>query len=160
LAPHTVRFAFDQIWWEFGELRASEFFPLCLPFWYGNLDIRAFALWKNIDQIDALDPSTLWRSMVSHYSALVLSTASDKLSAFAGIASAFAHRFNIPLNSYLAGLWRNNLKLGLLWCAGKPGHRANFYLALSWSWASFNGKVYCDRWRSALVPSGWYVIKV
>ena len=96
----------------------------------------------------------IWGRVCEDYSRSKLTYTSDKLIAFAGIAGEFLSY--LPDDTYLAGLWKGDLVVGLLWRAmalnGWPtqpnGSREIFadpyitaakpekYRAPSWSWLS------------------------
>jgi len=75
----------------------------------------------------------------SQYSRSRLTKRSDKLVALSGLARAFAARK--PSRRYMAGLWENDLHMGLRWYRPKEGKKAEIYQAPSWSWASQDGQV-------------------
>jgi hypothetical protein len=82
----------------------------------------------------------LWRaSIVPAYAKLSLTKESDRLVALSAIATEIQLRTK---DVYLAGLWKRDLLLGLLWrsSSGKvvpePGRLQTKYRAPSWSWAS------------------------
>jgi hypothetical protein len=98
-----------------------------------------------------------WKYYVlEEYTKLSITFGADKLPALSGIASKVANRTG---DVYLAGLWKNDLCLGLLWSAEearsnpprqefgwqrdftKPAQVAAEYRAPSWSWASIEGAV-------------------
>ncbi|KAF6786810.1 heterokaryon incompatibility protein, partial [Colletotrichum musicola] len=65
--------------------------------------------------------------------------ATDRLPALSGLASAAALRCN---DTYIAGLWKEDLQLGLLWSVdGDPTAPPSEYLAPSFSFASVNRPV-------------------
>lgn len=84
-----------------------------------------------------------WRHLtVPAYTKKMLSKPKDRLPAAAGIASLIASRYD---QEYLAGIWRADLKCGLMWSvppskeviSPAPGD----YIAPSFSWASVNKEV-------------------
>lgn len=82
----------------------------------------------------------LWRlSIVPTYAKLSLTKESDRLVALSAIATEIQL---ITKDVYLAGLWKRDLLLGLLWRSSsgkrypKPGRLPAKYQAPSWSWAS------------------------
>lgn len=83
-----------------------------------------------------------WRHLtVPAYSARTLSKPKDRLPAAAGIASLIARRYR---QEYLAGIWRRDLKCGLLWSVPPSQQLApapEDYIAPSFSWASVNRAV-------------------
>lgn len=82
-----------------------------------------------------------WYSLVGEYSQRRLTYTSDKLPALAGIARTFASATGYQ---YLAGLWKEDFLLGLLWyrrkrlLSGWPDEPVSDKLP-SWSWARFMG---------------------
>jgi hypothetical protein len=82
-----------------------------------------------------------WHHIIAQYSRRQLTFPSDKLPAISGIASEFRTATN---SKYLAGLWRDNLPMDLLWSSvfdSVPLSRARClsdYRAPSYSWASLD----------------------
>ncbi|KAK3403414.1 heterokaryon incompatibility protein-domain-containing protein [Sordaria brevicollis] len=82
-----------------------------------------------------------WYTLVGEYSQRKLTYTSDKLPALAGLARTFASATGYQ---YLAGLWKEDLLLGLLWyrrkrlLSGWPDEPVSDKLP-SWSWARFMG---------------------
>lgn len=79
-----------------------------------------------------------YQNIVERFSTRKLTKASDKLPAISGVAGAFRVRLK---DEYLAGLWRNDFKHGLLWSRATGSWNWNYsspsaYCAPSWSWAS------------------------
>lgn len=92
-----------------------------------------------------------YREFVSAYSKCHLTKPEDKLPALAGIAAAV---HSIVQDTYLAGHWRRDLELSLLWYTPKTNRpdkesqvpsRPVKYRAPSWAWASVDGEV---RWHT------------
>lgn len=86
-------------------------------------------------------PENYWRFLVRAYSSRRLSYSKDKLPAIAGMADQY---FELTSQEYLAGLWRENLPVDLVWSswgweeADKP---PRVLIGPSWSWASIDGGV-------------------
>ncbi len=76
---------------------------------------------------------------VTHFSTRQLSKPNDKLPVLAGLVSQLA---TLCTATYVAGLWKEDLHVGLSWLAVRSGSltRRNDR-APSWSWASVDGKV-------------------
>lgn len=92
-----------------------------------------------IDRDFSYRGSRRWTETLSLYSSKVLSRESDKLPAFSGLARLFKEKLD---DTYVAGLWRNNIVEGLCWQSFGPPHtRPKMYRAPSWSWASIDGLV-------------------
>ena len=78
-----------------------------------------------------------WQRLVEWYSSCHVTKEEDKLIAISGIA----RRFHSALGSeYLAGLWRDNLPIELIWRVSRVEsdkvQEPSRYRAPSWSWAS------------------------
>ncbi|KAI1022001.1 hypothetical protein LB504_007548 [Fusarium proliferatum] len=85
----------------------------------------------------------MWNDLVTSYSRRHLTFVTDKLPALSGVASR-VHK--ITKSRYLAGMWEDNLGVGLCWARASRGYRdlstlAIEYVAPSWSWASIHGAV-------------------
>jgi hypothetical protein len=92
-----------------------------------------------------------WRTnIINTYANLHITKEEDRLPALSAIANEVHLKIQ---DTYLAGLWKRNLLLGLLWLSSscpdwpipgydlysyypEPGHLPNKYRAPSWSWAS------------------------
>ncbi|KAF4982268.1 hypothetical protein FZEAL_2054 [Fusarium zealandicum] len=86
-----------------------------------------------------------WHKVVENYSKRRLSKPRDKLPAVSAIAATVQKRTG---SEYVAGLWKNNIDLDLLWRAARPsGQLKSEYKAPTFSWASMDGEVdyYCFR---------------
>ena len=100
-------------------------------------------------------PYDRWHHLVGDYSSRKMTYASDRLPAMSGAASLFQQSTQ---TEYLAGLWRGNLELDLLWARqdsaplSKPLRTR--YRAPSWSWASIDSQInylYVDNVHSLIV---------
>ncbi|KAK3377496.1 heterokaryon incompatibility protein-domain-containing protein [Podospora didyma] len=83
-----------------------------------------------------------WYRLVEEYSRRKLTFGSDKLPAIAGIAKEFARTTG---RGYIAGLWREDVRIGILW-RREGDLRENDCTGISqklpsWSWARFDGEV-------------------
>lgn len=104
-----------------------------------------------------------WQQVIlPSYGIRDLSKASDKLPAISGVTKAFRAKLN---NGYLAGLWRKDLMLGLLWfnvsvfrtplCRQNTapqagaGHRISSF-RFSWAWTNWTllqAFTWASNWR-------------
>ncbi|MCJ1470535.1 hypothetical protein MMC07_009181 [Pseudocyphellaria aurata] len=86
-----------------------------------------------------------WYKMVEDFTKRHLTRESDKFPALSGLVSVFAR---LTKDRYVAGLWENDLLVGLLWHAsyreGPRLQRPPAYRAPSWSWASLDGGISFD----------------
>ncbi|RDW95005.1 hypothetical protein BP5796_00768 [Coleophoma crateriformis] len=135
LAPRTLYFAYDRLYWQCSMQKSSEDAPLELH--TDRMRYYEDPGPENEDDETEFHGPRGWAALVHKYSRCKLTfPAKDKLVAISGIARSFG-----PAEDYLAGLWRKDLVLQLAWRAfgGKP--RPTEYQAPSWSWASTNNEV-------------------
>jgi hypothetical protein len=129
LAPRTLYFGRDRIFWQCSTQKASEDSPAELRV----NRMRYYADAASEDEYKDFHGPSGWANIVHEYSRCELTfPAKDKLVAVSGIAKNYGTGEN-----YLAGLWRENLIPQLTWRAFR-GNRAQEYQAPSWSWASVN----------------------
>ena len=78
-----------------------------------------------------------WYRLIGIYTRLALTNSTDKLAAVAGIAQQVQLRTG---DTYLAGLWKSNIRRGLEWWSNPPSIlvRPSIPQAPSWSWAALN----------------------
>ncbi|KAK7409072.1 hypothetical protein QQX98_008776, partial [Neonectria punicea] len=79
-----------------------------------------------------------WYQMVTNYSNRHLTYQSDKWNALAGLTSMFARQTGYQ---YLAGLWAEDLAIGLMWEATSRGVTREPGSIPSWSWLSMKGAI-------------------
>jgi hypothetical protein len=85
-----------------------------------------------------------WFYIIESYAQRNLTVSNDKLIAISGIARLFASRFGA---SYVAGLWKTDLELQLVWYRwGESYEQPEGYRAPSWSWASGDGEAGIPIW--------------
>ncbi|KAF2736028.1 HET-domain-containing protein [Polyplosphaeria fusca] len=106
-----------------------------------------------------------YEDIVGAYSEKQLSYSSDKLPALSALARTFQEKLD---DDYLAGLWRRDLRSGILWSRSRfydledllpapPALPAPPYRAPSWSWASIDSQVFfpcndrCFRYEAAIL---------
>ncbi|KAK4898940.1 hypothetical protein LTR27_003671 [Elasticomyces elasticus] len=107
-----------------------------------------------IRKIFTESPFYRWKEVVQMYMRCKLTYGQDKLPALSGIARRFSQLVD---DDYLAGLWRSDIRYGLLWVvdAQRPGvgwerkssHVAK-YSAPSWSWASSDYEIRHDPYQN------------
>ncbi|KAH7154483.1 heterokaryon incompatibility protein-domain-containing protein [Fusarium sp. MPI-SDFR-AT-0072] len=162
LSRGTVYFAHDMLYWECGELYASELYPeggpWDLQYRYKRFDI-ADRLPSGVQSVEdyrfkhvytelltrelnaektVTDEEMflyVWASVVAQYSVGKLSKETDKLIAIDGVAEQLTSI--VPREKYLKGLWRQeSLPLSLLWRTETEEKPPSTRVAPSWSWAS------------------------
>jgi len=136
LSTRVIHFAEEEIIWECKSDICSEVGPLA------ESHKRSISMLNR--QLES-DPIREWHELIEGYSARHLTFARDKLPAVSG-AAAEIHK--ITRSCYLAGLWRESLKVDLFWELRIMKYprtalqtRPSEYVSPSWSWASINGAV-------------------
>jgi hypothetical protein len=162
LSPRVLHFAVDQLYWECSALEASEAFPQGFPDGAREQfkSLLPFSgLPPRMEQRDmepslrAQGPYGIWDQVMETYAAGKLTRSTDRLVALSGIARKLQQRL-LQNDTYLAGLWKNDLPLGLLWDVRDPQLLApGPYIAPTWSWASRTTTVPCSEHK--LEPKTW-----
>ncbi|KAG8170114.1 hypothetical protein KVR01_000859 [Diaporthe batatas] len=163
LSARTVYFAEDQLFWECGELCASEIYPLGGPFDPGlreksfehpsrlpdGIEVSdsgrikdQYALLKSWGAaIDGPGFLEVWGTIVENYSKGRLTFPRDRLVAISGVAKQLSD--HTTERNYFLGLWRPHLPLLLLWEDLGPEDASEDHQPLvsprlgpSWSWSS------------------------
>lgn len=164
LSVRTVYFAEDQLYWECGELCASEIYPLGGPFDPGLREKSydhpdrlpegiqrsesgrikdQYTLLKSWGGVCIETPGflQLWGTIVENYSKGSLTFPRDRLVAISGVATQLSD--HTTDQDYFLGLWRSHLPLLLLWedmgirnTSKDDSLLASSPLGPSWSWAS------------------------
>ncbi|KAK5693765.1 hypothetical protein LTR17_025046 [Elasticomyces elasticus] len=144
LAPRTVHFSRDQIWWECRETWACESYPEGMPD-HSQSIVQSFSidLWATFDEQDIATSNASWLTFVSKYTKTKLTRDKDRLIALAGVAEVAAAEMGLAGQDYVAGFWKHDLAVDLLWhVADTQGFRVrDCFVAPSWSWASINGSI-------------------
>jgi hypothetical protein len=143
LSPRVLRFAEQQIYWRCTESQLNEESPDCDD--YDNFDKRwssrqsyeeTFRLANGAD-LNKLSKSgclTLWYALVNDFTGRKISVYTDRLLAISAIAKRVATKIE---QSYMAGVWAQDIHRGLLWSSDGPEtYRPSDYIAPSWSWAA------------------------
>ena len=172
LAPRTIHFGKNQVFWLCSSLRASESLP---QGGYGT-DPLDLELLRDITPIEAsvaapIEGSVstsskpvmpvvalgLWFNIVSAYSSCDLTVPGDKQIALSGITKLFQ---SITGDECLDGLWRSRFCECLCWRVGRDnegnpvGRKPQQRRAPSWSWASMDGQI--DYETNEIRFSRWY----
>jgi len=132
LAPRTLHFGRDRLFWQCATQKASEDSP-------AELRVNRMRYYEDVPPEDEDNGKEFhgppgWANIVHQYSRCELTfPAKDKLVAISGVAKNYGTSEN-----YLAGLWKENLIAQLTWRAFGGNERPQEYQAPSWSWASVN----------------------
>ncbi len=142
LAPRTIHFAKDQVWWECCQVRACEKMPQGVVEERVPIGRDVTGSFAELCIGQSASAGVCWVNLIQAYTSCALSHPSDKLIAISGLAQVVGRVSGRQDNDYLAGLWRDDLPLQLLWRMKSGGKRLAQYRAPSWSWASVEGEVY------------------
>ncbi|KAI0890145.1 heterokaryon incompatibility protein-domain-containing protein, partial [Annulohypoxylon maeteangense] len=148
LSRRVIYYDKDQILWECRELRKSE--DCVSAEAYEIHHVQGTEPWRGFR--NSYEPENGraggkfvwdWYEMVEDYTGRALTKGNDKLPAISGIASQMEIRTG---ESYVAGLWKSHLHIGILWQRSlenwlvlPPGQDG--YRAPSWSWSALDGKI-------------------
>lgn len=116
LSPRILHFTEEQMFWECASLYACETFPHGMPIVYDNTTSQHYRVSLDRTLAHQGDKSlvySIWNRICDDYSQAKLTYTSDRTIAFAGIVEEFRSR--LPHDTYLAGLWKDDLVSGLLW---------------------------------------------
>jgi hypothetical protein len=147
LSTRVLHYAKDEIFWEClscsrrestTRQQTSKMDPSSIMNSEGGDFKRALTLVKEMSGNPKSNAMTTWYRLVTQYSRRALTNPKDQLPAIAGIAAAIQ---KLSQYTYLAGLWKEDLR-GLLWSREfKKPVRSSPYLAPSWSWAASSSPI-------------------
>ncbi|RBR22121.1 uncharacterized protein FIESC28_04626 [Fusarium coffeatum] len=145
LSSATIHVARDQLWWTSASNMKSQGYA-------ANETCEGYDFEVDRNHIHTMAPGSLyaianesteatpqiWHNLLQEYMSRDLTFESDRLVAFAGIATLYQRFAHIPPGSYLAGIWRQVLLQDLLWTIanGRKASPPQLYRSPSWSWAS------------------------
>ncbi|CZS98638.1 uncharacterized protein RAG0_07280 [Rhynchosporium agropyri] len=135
LATRYVQFRSQELVWECKTSLWCECGTLSRPS-QQRVPASKQALYKSLQSQDRQTIYSIWSRIVNNYACKVLTDGNDILPALSGLAKRFQAAGS---GEYLAGLWREDLPLSLLWEARGP--RPKPYRAPSWSWASIDTSI-------------------
>jgi hypothetical protein len=168
LASRTLAFTSQQMVWECSSLWSVE--SKCSRPAMGNVnlftDLNKIAMlrsnFSSSQRRSQLDGDlkrksyNLWYQIVTLYSQRNLSVLEDKLPAIAGLAKRVEL---VLLNSYYAGLWRNDLLIGLLWYSlSVKAEPSPLYLGPSWSWVGISSTLV--KWKGENIENHEELAKI
>lgn len=144
LAPRIVHFTKNQVLWECPSLQASEILPQGLPASSGKCVLG------NSPALSSQQAKEQWYELVSQYSQTSLSFADDRLLAISAVAKRSCAEMGLAPSDYLAGMWKGDLPLSLLWYqqsnfeesqSSTKFDKVELKFAPSWSWASILAEI-------------------
>lgn len=143
LAPRIVHFTKYQVFWECRSLEASEILPQGVP------DDQIMRFEKGIETSATStiqQVKSRWYNLVEVYSRTSLSFASDRLLAISAVARRCCRGMRLDYTDYLAGMFKDDLPLSMLWAqdshtnTAESGSESSSEIKIpdapSWSWAS------------------------
>ncbi|KAL7622708.1 hypothetical protein AAE478_006386 [Parahypoxylon ruwenzoriense] len=163
LAPRILHFGKEQMFWEcYSDFKCEDGLNSTGGS-SGHVMAEFMAIRKHIGISAAQGAELEWRAwyrLLEEYTTRMFTVSSDRLPALAGAAVLF--KSTKPATTYVAGLWKEDIARGLLWCAHYdhvPGRKVwgisssdriveltvpHERRAPSWSWAALDGQV--DFW--------------
>ena len=138
LSPRTLHFGPCELAWGCNAFFETESEPNP-EFYDGAIQLLSLQQRENVYSFsrtgsdDSRDLLVRWYKIISEYGVRSLTVLEDKLPAISGVAQEVS---SLAQFKYRAGLWEEDLHLGLLWSFDGVGSRSANYLAPSWSWAS------------------------
>jgi len=141
LPPRTLIFGKDQLHWECHEELKSESSRKNMQIDQSfSSSLRRYLSSEPEPSEEISAQCKLWYKMLEAYTRCDLTKSEDKLPALAGLANAFSRRSGF---SYTAGIWEQDLEMGLLWKSlfPKETQLPPSYRAPTWSWAALDTKV-------------------
>ncbi len=144
LSRRNVSFGEDQLHWECQTLKWSESTRF--------LEVDISSGLSSIGSLNSIGSSSqagilkTWYSLVGEFSRRMLTKGDDKLPALSGLANvvcrALCGREGMERESYLAGIWKQDLIRGLLWKSFGPTKADQVKVRPpSWSWVSHAGRI-------------------
>ena len=155
LSPRVLHFGEEQLHWECNEMSACETCP-------GGIQPNTSRKWSEYNTPSVAKGQLMtrhnnflgdvWGPIISSYSTGALTKFSDKCLAISGVAEQAQSLYK---GAYMAGLWRENFEVQLLWGIDidqfrrldsekrptVPYKRPTTYVAPSWSWLSVDGPI-------------------
>lgn len=137
LSRRILFYTSDMLLWECGHCRLSEDrYPQVQGDRLYPLELVDSGAWRGPDS--ALTTETWYTGLVEQYSGRQLTFEGDKMVAIGALAKATSWGRHIP---YLAGLWGDSVRSGLMWRRNGPGSKCKTTTRPSWSWASQSSPV-------------------
>ncbi|KAK3994829.1 heterokaryon incompatibility protein-domain-containing protein [Cladorrhinum sp. PSN332] len=163
LSPRVAHFTENQVFWECHTTEATETLPQGLQ---DGRPLSRFYMGTMISSSSSTEQlREQWHEVVETYSGTNLTFAGDRLVALSALTKRFCMAMERDPCDYLAGIWKNDLPLSLMWrqLNNKPdGHynetdgaiaAAATSCAPSWSWASLMVPVNCVGHYSPVVAT-------
>jgi hypothetical protein len=151
LSRRIIHFTKEQIIWECQETRAYELLPFGTHKYdhdrntiRHNLQRNMFGQDGTTSSVDGITPHEFWITMVQEYSVKKLARSSDRLIALSGLSRLLQKSMG---SEYVAGLWRKQFELHLLWRVTEKREARPENRGPSWSWAALDTGVWYGPFR-------------
>ena len=150
LSKRVLLYTGQQVWWQCREMQRSERQPLWEELsnltpagqWDSNRIFPLTAASSKIERMNPVrqaayyQPIQCWYRIVNDFCSRKATYRHDTFPAISGIAREYHRHLS---QDYLAGLWRNDIHMGLVWSCPCPNVSENKdYVAPSFSWASLD----------------------
>lgn len=137
LSRRILFYTSQMLLWECNHCRLSEDrFPQLQGDRLYPLELVGSGAWRGPDP--ALTTETWYSGLVEEYSSRQMTFEGDKMVAIGALAKATSWGRQIP---YLAGLWGDSVRSGIMWRRHGPGSKSKTTTCPSWSWASQSSRV-------------------
>jgi hypothetical protein len=148
LAPRIVHFTKNQVFWECQSLEASKILPQELST-TRTFPFKKPDVFRSRPAASSRQVKRQWYELVDQYSQTSLAFADDRLLAISAIAKRCCSGMGLEPSEYLAGMWKGDLLLSLLWFQEDDSdsqsliktNKTEIDFAPSWSWASILAEV-------------------
>jgi hypothetical protein len=150
LSKRVLLYTGQQVWWQCREIQCSERQPIWEELsnltpegqWDSNTIFPLTATSSKIQGINSIrhaayyQPIQCWYRTVNEFCLRKATYRRDTFPAISGIAREYHRHLS---QDYLAGLWHNDIHMGLVWSVPYPGVSENQeYVAPLFSWASLD----------------------
>ena len=143
LGTRVLRVGSEEISWQCRQCKRRENVPMDEK--EHNVQADGFALGSRaLDAKRLMDRDLFrgWYVLARDFNARDISFSADRLPAFSGLAKLFQSYLNAE---YVCGLWKEDLRHGLLWRSTHPGTLVP-YRGPSWSWVAIEGNQLVWQW--------------
>lgn len=136
-SPRVLFYTSQMLLWQCGHCRLSED---RYPQMQGDslYPLQLVSSGANQGPDPELAADTWYRGLVEEYSRRQITFDRDRMVAIGALAKATSWGRQIP---YVAGLWGDSVRTGLMWYRDGPGSKSTATTCPSWSWASQSSPV-------------------
>ena len=138
LSPRVLSYTRDQLIWECRDVVEHESMVVVENPYMNMPDPKS----------EKKDVYRFWLHLVESFSQCALTYSGDLFPTLSGIASETMALLD---DAYIAGMWKADLHVALLWRPAEYGSAVDKYRAPSWSWASLHGNIKYDNLREGFM---------